>query len=150
MSGHQRPGEGMSGEWYTPPHVLAALGPFDDDPCLPGRSDGLTRAWTGCAYVNPPYTRAICAWLRRLADHGNGIALIFARTETRHFHEQVWPRASALLFLRGRLRFHRADGTVGRSNAGAPSVLIAYGAECTDRLRLCGLPGALVELKKEA
>jgi hypothetical protein len=65
----------------------------------------------------------------RLADHGDGIALIFARTETAAFFEHVWYRASAILFFRGRLTFHRPDGSLGDFNGGAPSCLVAYGAE---------------------
>ncbi len=35
--------------------------------------------------------------------------------------------ARALLFLRGRVVFHRANGERASANAGAPSVLVAYG-----------------------
>lgn len=54
--------------------------------------------------------------------------------------------ASALLFLRGRLFFHRADGRRAAHNAGAPSVLIAYGARDAELLRGCGLAGGFVPL----
>jgi hypothetical protein len=83
--------------------------------------------WIGRVWLNPPYGRETGNWLAKLADHGNGIALIFARTETEMFFEQVWERADALLFLRGRLHFYHVDGTKAAANAGAPSVLIAYG-----------------------
>lgn len=83
-------------------------------------------------------------WLRRLADHGHGTGLIFARTETSWFVEQVWHRATALLFLDGRVHFHHADGTRAAANAGAPSVLVAYGPEDADRLAACGLRGSFV------
>ena len=38
----------------------------------------------------------------------DGIALIFARTETEGFVREVWGKADAVLFLHGRLNFHRA------------------------------------------
>ena len=74
---------------------------------------------------------------------GTRIALIFARTETEGFVREVWGKADAVLFLHGRLNFHRADGTRAESNAGAPSCLVAYGQDNVDALASCGLPGTL-------
>lgn len=128
--------------WLTPPYVIDALGPFDLDPCAAPEPrpwptatrhiayprDGLTEPWDGRVWCNPPYSR-VWTWLARLADHGNGIALIFARTETQGFISQVWERADAILFLAGRLTFHRHNGKPGAGNAGAPSCLVAYGSD---------------------
>lgn len=145
--------------WLTPPHILAALGHFDLDPCahpdwptadrllcLP--EDGLATDWTvgSRVWLNPPYGRETWVWLERLAAHGRGTALIFARTETAGFVEQVWRKATALLFLHGRLHFHAADGTRARANAGAPSVLVAYGEADAEVLRASGLDGTFVSL----
>lgn len=148
--------------WLTPPRILAALGPFDLDPCAApeprpwptaavhfGKAeDGLKREWRGRVWLNPPYGNATgAAFMRRMAKHRHGTALIFARTETAVFHETVWQAASALLFLRGRLAFHRPDGTRASAGGGAPSVLIAYGAGDADKLAASGLDGALVKLR---
>ena len=133
--------QGFNNEtWLTPPAILAALGPFDLDPCaapsprpwptaarhieLP--ENGLTAEWAGRVWCNPPYGAEAARWLDKLATHGNGIALVFARTETKMFHEHVWPRADAVLFLRGRIAFCDRTGKPANS-AGAPSCLIAYG-----------------------
>ena len=126
-------------EWLTPPHVLNALGEFDLDPCAVHPSarpwataythfweNGLDRDWFGRVWCNPPYGLEAAAWLDKLADHNQGTALIFARTETKMFFDQVWSKATALLFLKGRLYFHYVDGSKAKANAGAPSVLIAY------------------------
>ena len=75
-----------------------------------------------------------------------GIAFLFARTETEMFHLYVWPYAHSVLFLRGRVSFHKPDGTV-KGNAGGPSVLIAYGDEADSRLATCGIPGIYVSLR---
>jgi len=83
-----------------------------------------------------------------MASHGCGTALIFARTETAIFFETVWQRASALLFLRGRLCFYRSDGTLPRGDAGAPSVLVAYGDDDAGRLRRSKLNGHYVHLRE--
>ena len=81
-----------------------------------------------------------------MAAHGHGTALLFARTETAAFFESVWGYATAVLFIKGRLCFHRADGSLprgdtGGGNAGAPSVLVDYGASDAERLRSSGIAG---------
>jgi hypothetical protein len=57
-----------------------------------------------------------------MKEHGNGIALTFARTETKMFFECVWNGASALLFLKGRLSFLDVSGKPG-GTAGAAAGL---------------------------
>lgn len=127
-------------EWLTPPDLLYKLGTFDLDPCSPIKRpwvtaknhytiefDGLKNEWYGRVWLNPPYGQNTGKWLEKLAEHGNGIALIFARTETRMFFENVWKKATAVLFIKGRLHFHHVNGDRAKGNAGAPSVLIAYG-----------------------
>lgn len=148
----------MTDEWLTPPSLLQQLGPFDLDPCAPiarpwdtaarhftVEDDGLSQPWAGRVWCNPPYSDA-AAWLERLAAHGEGTALLFARCETATWRRHVWPHASALLFLAGRVTFHRGDGTASRAghNAGGPSVLVAYGPADAALLARSGLAGALV------
>lgn len=141
--------------WLTPPHILDALGPFDLDPCAaPGwptaerrivlPDDGLAAEWSGRVWLNPPYGSEAWRWLNKLAAHGNGIALIFARTETAGFVEQVWQKASGILFLHGRLHFHYPDGTRAPANSGAPSCLVAYGQANSEMLAACPLAGSFV------
>lgn len=74
-----------------------------------------------------------------MAAHGNGIALVPARTETAMFYRSVWGVASGVLFLRGRPHFHRADGGRLPFNSGAPIALIAYGLNNAEALRSSGL-----------
>lgn len=154
IGGHHRPYQGQTDTWLTPPQIVRALGPFDLDPCCPpsmpwataGRmltevEDGLRTPWSGRVWLNPPYGPQTGSWLRRLADHGDGIALVFARTETEMFFAQVWGRADAVFFLRGRIHFHHGDGRRATHNSGAPSVLIAYGRQNADRLLATDLDG---------
>jgi hypothetical protein len=149
----------MKDEWLTPPEIIRALGKFALDPCASTRQpwrtasehytlrdDGLSRPWSGRVWCNPPYGQETAKWLERCAAHGDAIALIFARTETAMFFDHVWQKADALLFLRGRLYFHHVDGTRARANSGAPSVLVAYGAENAETLRKSGIHGHLVML----
>lgn len=165
MGSHQSARAGTT-TWLTPPDILAKLGGaenFDLDPCAAPNQpwatartmfteadDGLAQDWRahGKTWVNPPYTNSeIGDWLSRLDEHGDGIALIFARTETAAFSRHVWEKCDAVLFMEGRIHFHHADGTRAKANAGAPSVFCAYGAENADILAACGIPGAFVPLK---
>lgn len=162
MSGHQSPRMGTS-TWLTPPGIVAALGQFDLDPCaapsprpwptatrhieLP--ECGLRADWSGRVWMNPPFGREATAWMRKLANHGNGIALIPARTETAMFYESVWGAADAVLFLKGRPHFHKPDGVRAPFNSGAPICLIAYGAANVMALDRSGL-GAVVPVMRSA
>lgn len=147
--------------WLTPQSLIETLGPFDLDPCaapsprpwptaarhieLP--EDGLAADWDGHVWLNPPY--AAWEWLDKLADHGDGIALVFARTETAGFVRTVWERADAVLFIHGRLHFHYPDGTRANANSGAPSALIGYGQKAVETLERSGL-GTVVHLRQGA
>lgn len=163
MSGHQSPVMGTD-EWLTPPEILAALGTFDLDPCSPHESrrpwptaaahfckedDGLSQEWQGRVWMNPPFGREAVKWMRKLAAHGNGIALIPARTETAMFFETVWAAADAVLFLQGRPHFHRVDGSRAAFNSGAPICLVAYGLANVAALERSGL-GQLVPVLRRA
>lgn len=159
MGGHQSAVMGKD-EWLTPPALLRAVGPFDLDPCAPVArpwemasehytilDDGLSKPWRGKVWCNPPYGLMADRWLARCTAHGDAIALIFARTETEMFFKRVWEAASAALFLRGRLYFHHVDGKQASANAGAPSVLVAYGTSNAATLEMCGIAGQFVPLK---
>jgi len=146
--------------WLTPPNITTALGDFDLDPCaapnwptakrhiiLP--EDGLTADWSGRVWLNPPYGKEAWVWLSKLAEHGQGTALVFARTETAGFVSEVWGKASGILFLHGRLHFHYPDGTRAPANSGAPSCLVAYGAADAVLLSKADLTGTFFDLKRE-
>jgi len=156
-------------EWLTPKWITDSLGPFDLDPCSPDErrpwdtakrhiglvdsngkaTDGLLATWDGFVWCNPPYGRRTFEWLKKLARHGNGIALIFARTETIGFHAEVWNKADAVFFFKGRLKFCTVTG-VEKDSANAPSCLVAYGQEAVERIRNNKLlVGQLVLLNKD-
>jgi hypothetical protein len=150
LSAHQK--NGGHDEWLTPPKILQALGPFDLDPCAPMvrpwetaarhytvQDDGLALPWDGRVWCNPPFGREAVKWLRRMRDHGNGVALIPARTETAMFYETVWGSADGVLFIKGRPHFHYVDGRRAAFNSGAPIALVAYGSANLDALRQSGL-----------
>lgn len=155
--------------WLSPPAIIEALGgweSFDLDPCAqPDQAEvlptarayytkaenGLLMPWLGRVWLNPPYDPDLVnRFLGRMAEHGEGTALTFARTETEAFFRFVWDTASAVLFLRGRLNFHRPDGSRAGANGGAPSCLIAYGDDDRDILAAAPIDGAFIPLRLKA
>jgi hypothetical protein len=146
-------------EWLTPPELVKQLGEFDLDPCSPVNppfvhakvnftieDDGLSKEWKGRVYCNPPYGKNMDLWMSKLQKHGNGIALIFARTETRLFFEHIWDKADAILFVKGRIKFYHVSGKQG-GTPGAPSVFVAYGKENALALKNSGIPGRYLDLR---
>lgn len=153
LSSHQRT-EGKSDVWITPQWILKPLGQFNTDPCaapsprpwdtalshieLP--EDGLSAIWVGRVWLNPPFNRYQAPkWLKKMAEHNNGIVLVAARTETKMFFDHVWTGASSILFVKKRPHFHYPDGRKAKANSGAPIVLIAYGSYNDEVLKNCGL-----------
>jgi len=148
---------GATQTWITPKWIIDALGPFDLDPCaafprpwdcanynLALGSDGLGRDWAGRVWLNPPFHRyQVARWVEKLANHGEGTALLHARTEAAWF-EPAWQKASAILFLADRLYFHYPDGRRADANSGAPACLISFGIHDKTRLERSGIKGHLV------
>lgn len=160
MSGHQS-SRMITDEWLTPPEILNPLGEFDLDPCASPPSvrpwytakhhyslptDGLSEPWFGRVWLNPPFGRQAIKWLRKMRDHGNGIALIPARTETKMFYETIWGHATGVLFIRSRPHFYNLSGERAPFNSGAPICLIAYGKNNLATLLQSDLGTVVVEI----
>ena len=116
-------GSSRSDNWPTDPAVFAELdarfGPFTLDPCASDENakcvryftredDGLAQVWAGRVFVNPPYGRAIGAWMRKAHEAAQTTAelvvcLVPARTDTQWWHDYVM--RGEIEFIRGRLRF---------------------------------------------
>lgn len=144
-------------EWVTPISLVDRLGEFDLDPCspveapwrcakrwftLPGH-DGLMEPWEGRVWLNPPYGDETPRWIDKMLSHGNGIALVFARTETKWF-QRALSTATAVLLGEGRLGFYLPNGTRPRSQGPAGNALIAYGEENHHSLEMSGLSGIMI------
>ena len=156
LGSHQRC-VGQSQVHITPRWILERLGAFDLDPAAADprpwdcarrnyteADDGLSRPWRGRVWLNPPFDRfQVAHWIRRLAEHGHGTALLHARTEAEWF-EPIWRSASGILFMGDRIKFCRPDGSEQPHNSGAPPVLVSFGDTDLARLRGSGLSGFLV------
>ena len=157
--------EDSKDEWLTPKFITDVLGHFDLDPCAPIKppwkiadyafninDDGLKQEWkipnnnNPRVWHNPPYGRETFAWMAKMANHKSGISLIFARTETKGFHREIWEKADSVFFFEGRLCFYHVDGKKG-GTANAPSCLVSYSEEDTAIIEKSGLKGKLVYLK---
>ncbi|WP_220033248.1 phage N-6-adenine-methyltransferase [Curtobacterium sp. MCPF17_011] len=152
-------------EWYTPRWLIDAIGiHYDIDVCSPGADktaipadrhytitdDGLTSPWDGTVWCNPPYGRETGTWMTKLADHGDGIALVFARTDTAWFQAAA-SRATAISFLAGRVKF--IDGRTGKPSPGSPgsgSALLAYGQRAANALTTANLGITLTNIKERS
>jgi len=147
-------------DWWTPKWVFDSLGEtFDIDvaapeggvPWIPAglyftkETDGLKQDWGNCfVWCNPPYGRETGAWMRRMQQHNNGIALVFSRTDCLWFHEYC-VLAEAIVFLRGRISFIDGYGATKSSGAGAGSMLVGFGERADKALRRIGGLGAYVK-----
>jgi hypothetical protein len=147
-------------EWFTPAWVFDALGiVFDLDPCSPGsppstvraircltkEQNGLASPWAGTVWLNPPFSSK-GEWYRKFARHGNGIALMPARTEAIDMQD-LMAGADALLFMKSRMYFERGHRPTANCNGATTTppfgiVFCAYGkgmAEVLLRSRIIGV-----------
>lgn len=140
--------------WLTPLSIIQTLGPFQTDPCCPDggmpwktaermitkSEDGLKQKWDGRVWLNPPYGNDAVPFFKKMSEHGKGTALVFARTDTSMWHDYIFPFASGIFFIRGRLKFYHQDGSRGET-ATAPSALVTYGEEDLEHLKASILEG---------
>lgn len=163
MAAYESAGE--TDEWYTPRYIFDALGErFDLDvaaphdgprhvPCDEWYSDlSLVLPWRGFVWMNPPFGHQATkrAWLNKFFLHGNGIALVPDRTSAPWFQEYA-PRADAILWVDGKIKFEKPDGTIGES-PGTGTALFGAGeraASALIRSRL-GMVTKAVSAPKEA
>lgn len=157
-------GKSATNEWYTPPEIIHSLGKFDLDPSTSIAAlsinksadkyytledNGLIQKWEGRVWLNPPYEKKlIAAFMQKLAEHGNGIALVYNRFDSAWFQKFVLDIADSLFFFRKRIHFIRPDGSKG-DRPGAGSCLIAYGEHNTKAIEQSGLNGRLVLLRND-
>lgn len=101
---------------------------------VPLGHDGLVRPWTDeVCWCNPPYGKKKKdnprPWLERAVsaarfENATTVVLLAARTDTKWFHEVVWPNASELRFVKGRLTFLLPHGE--QESAPFPSLVVIF------------------------
>lgn len=148
----------------TPPYVLdpvcEVLGGIGLDPCTEpdnptgaGRfytavDDGLDRPWHGddwtpSVFVNPPYSKAKEPWIESCIAAGERgqrvVLLIPAHTDTRIF-QKAMQSASAVCFIKGRVKFGVLRSNRRQEAASHPSALIGWNVD----LAPCAVLGRVV------
>ena len=76
--------------------------------------DGLAREWGNrTCWMNPPYGKAIKAWMTKALDASRRgatvVCLVPSRTDTAWWHDTVLAGGAEVRFVRGRLRFVGAE-----------------------------------------
>ncbi len=107
--------------WSTPNDFYAALHDefkFQTDVCSTHENakclnhftiedDGLMKDWEGSCWMNPPYGRAIGAWMKKAYESSlNGatvVCLVPSRTDTKWWHD--FAMLGEIRFIKGRLKF---------------------------------------------
>lgn len=166
----------LSKDWCTPPKYVEAITAFYDgcielDPCsnkwscvnakttytLPFQ-DGLRETWNfKTIFVNPPYGAdrergtTIKNWLRKCYQahdlyNSEVIALIPVATNTSHWKECIFGKASSICFLYDtRLRF-MIEGELDNKGAPMACALIYWGVNVEKFIRLFSPFGATFDL----
>lgn len=154
---HCKPGIVSSDEYYTPKHIIEALGHFDLDPATPENprwrtadmmytkeDDGLKQEWFGRVFLNPPYSRPLVnQFMEKMAAHGNGIALIVPKLGTKMFRDIIYPHCSAIYILSERIKFYD-ENWVQQKSPICQSMLVAFGEDNKKAILNSGLKGLML------
>lgn len=139
-------------EWYTPQDILTAarevLGEIDLDPAssesaqeivkakkyFSKEDNGLTQAWHGRVWLNPPYAQPhIANFVSKMVDEWNlghvneAIMLTHNYTDTSWFHAAA-NACDAICFTRGRIKFYDKNGTIAAPTQG--QAFFYFGNNC--------------------
>lgn len=125
-------------EWYTPPEYIAlarkVLGEIDLDPAsceeaqrtvralryLDAEQNGLSYAWYGRVWLNPPYSKVLVKkFIGKLLMEWDAGRIVEAIVLTHNFTDAVWFHdlaaiADSMCFTQGRVKFDHPGGAVSR------------------------------------
>lgn len=140
--------QGMSDVWYTPSYIFKALEvEFDLDVASPDdkaltdvpakkfiEKNSLECQWDGFVWMNPPFggRNAIDKWIKKLIQHGDGIALTPDRTSTAWWQNAA-DRADCILFIKGKVKFISGSGKPNNSPS-TGTTLFGYGKNAVSAL----------------
>lgn len=99
--------------------------------------DGLKQKWEGYCWMNPPYGREQIKWIEKAknevdTNYATVVCLIPARPDTKVWHNIIFKHASAICFIKGRLKFGGS-----KDAAPFPSALVVFGDDITEEQEEC-------------
>tara|TARA_Y100000401_G_C8266407_1_gene196019 strand:- start:267 stop:779 length:513 start_codon:yes stop_codon:yes gene_type:complete len=146
-------------DWETPPQFVKYIEDllcitFDLDPCASTTNykapysytveeNGLIQNWFGNVWLNPPYNNVV-SWIEKALSQRFRcdyiVMCIPARTDTKWFHELIWPNYQELYFLKHRIRF--IDSTNNRKDGCAmfPTMIVIFNHDETRFTRQLVVP----------
>lgn len=131
--------DGKSDDWWTPSFIFDALEcRFDMDVAAPVEGPrhvpcdawiyerSLETDWKGLVWGNFPFggRNGLVPWLDKFFAHGNGIALTPDRTSAPWWQDAA-KKADAVLFIDGKVKFERPDGSLGKSPSNGTTLFAA-------------------------
>jgi phage N-6-adenine-methyltransferase len=95
-------------------------------PCASVENDSIE--WTSATFVNPPYGKELNNFIKKAKEQHlkyetDIVLLIPASTEIKAWHEHIWPFASYILFLKGRVNFELNGKKIGASPKGSAVII---------------------------
>lgn len=144
-----RSSEDRANAWLTPQWLIEEVrvafgGAIDLDPC--SEPDNPTRAkrfWTSAhsalkrrwpavrIYCNPPYS-PLSPWVDKCveaAEEGARVYVLLPVRTDAQYHQKLFRAATDVLFLRGRVKFERADGGEAK-NPAFGSMVVGLNKSC--------------------
>ena len=127
-------------EWSTPIDLYNSLDEiynFTLDPCSTKENakcdkfftiedNGLIQDWSNeIVFMNPPYGREIKDWVKKAYEESlkgaTVVCLIPSRTDTKYWHDYIFPYSREITFLKGRLKFGNS-----KNSAPFPSAIVVF------------------------
>lgn len=125
-----------SNEWITPQWFFDELDKefeFTLDPCATKENhkckkyytvddNGLVKNWTNdVVFMNPPYGGNTKQWIKKAWQSSccgsTVVCLIVSSTDRSYWHDYIFPFASQIRFIRGRLKFSKSSSTAPFASA---------------------------------
>lgn len=122
--------------WETPWKFFNELDKeffFTLDPCAEDKTakcsnyytaetNGLNKDWSkDTVFMNPPYGGHTATWIKKALDESRKgavvVCLIVSSSDRSYWHDYIFPYASEIRFIRGRIKFGNADSTAPFASA---------------------------------